>query len=111
MPNCFQLIRKTDPQAGPVSLNLIDREVCDYMGVECRPARYAYGWFDTIGFQIASGKSFDDIDQILCEPGCVVVDQLREINQWLAYHFTAHRWVERSASYSTDDRPALALFP
>jgi hypothetical protein len=88
MRNCLQLIRKTDMQGAPVSLNHIDREICDYMGVECHPGRSAYGWFDVIGFQLAAGKSFDDIDHFLCDSECILVEQLREINQWLAYYFS-----------------------
>jgi hypothetical protein len=91
MRNCLQLIRKTDMQGAPVSLNQIDREICDYMGVECHPGRYAYGWFDVIGFQLAAGKSFDDIDHFLCDSECILAEQLREINQWLAYYFSANR--------------------
>ena len=111
MPNRFQLIRKTDVQAGPVSPNQIDREICGYLGVECHPPQYAYGWFTAIGIQLACGETFDDIDRMLCESGWATAEVLREINQWLAYHFTPRSWAEvgTSVSHSAGDNPTRAL--
>src|SRR5438309_572623 len=63
MPNCFQLFSTVNPQGGAVSLNKIDEEVCTLLGAEVHPKFYggtgdnAFNWFDTIGYQIACGKS------------------------------------------------------
>jgi hypothetical protein len=113
MSNRFQLIRRKDMKAGPTSLNQVDREICNYLGVEYHPTRYAFGWFEAIGLQLACGKTFDEIDRILCDSGSEISEELREINQWLAYHFAPDNRVEvgRSASHSTESSPALAIFP
>lgn len=59
MPNCFQLIRKGHTEATP--LNTIDRELCQLLGKEEHPKLYVAGWFDSIGFSLAMGKTFDEI--------------------------------------------------
>lgn len=61
MPNCFQLLDKQTKE--PQSLNTIDEEICKLMGVQVHPKHYGdgiYNWFDTIGFQLATGKDLDD---------------------------------------------------
>ncbi len=61
MPNCFQLTRKTDKNAGPVSLWDVDEEICKYLNVEPWPDEYIYQWYGTIGLALACGYSFDTI--------------------------------------------------
>lgn len=54
---CFKLISKATGETQ--TLNNIDIEICQVMGVEVHPVQYGgnvFNWFDTIGFQIASGK-------------------------------------------------------
>lgn len=67
MPNCFQLTRKSDLQSGPVSLVKIDSELCGLLGVEIHPVKYVRGWFDFIGFGLATGSTFADIRQRIAE--------------------------------------------
>ena len=60
MPNCFQLIRKSNHSAGPVVLQTVDEEMCKHFGVKCNPKRWHHEWYGIIGFGLACGKSFDD---------------------------------------------------
>lgn len=59
MPNCFQLIKKSDLEAGPVRLSQIDREMCEHFGVERHPTKYHHEWYNTIGFRLAVGQTFE----------------------------------------------------
>ena len=54
MPLCFQLFKKGEKEATP--LNTIDSEVCQLLGVAEHPDFYCTGWFNSIGYLIASGK-------------------------------------------------------
>ncbi len=59
MPACFQLYPKGSNE--PVILQRLDDEMCRHFGVEPDPDRWLGGWYDTIGFRFALGKSFDQI--------------------------------------------------
>ena len=62
MPSCFKLLDKQTGEAVP--LNKLDEDICkDVLGVPVHDKKYgggyvagAFNWFDTIGFQIATGK-------------------------------------------------------
>lgn len=63
MPNCFQLLDKTSNE--PVSLSLVDEQICKEV-YKTKPHAKWYGgdvfnWFDSIGFQIAMGKSLPQV--------------------------------------------------
>jgi hypothetical protein len=55
MPNCFQLLRKTDGEAE--ALAVVDEVICKALGVEVHPTKYALGWFDVIGLGFAIGQT------------------------------------------------------
>ncbi len=61
MPNFFSLTRKSDPAAGPVSANTLDEEICAHLGVEIHPTNYHVYWYDSIGFRLALGMTWDEI--------------------------------------------------
>jgi hypothetical protein len=60
MPNCFQLCR--DGQA--VALQQIDEEMCNHFNAPCDPVRWFRGWYDFIGFDLATGRDFAQIRAI-----------------------------------------------
>lgn len=60
MPNCFSLTRKSDPEAGSVSLVKIDEEMCVRFLAPVDPVKWHCYWYDIIGFALACGKSFED---------------------------------------------------
>lgn len=63
MPACFQLYDKKKPGEGPVVLNRIDERMCEHFEQPCDPVKYLNGWFDSIGFRIAIGKTWAQIKE------------------------------------------------
>ncbi|HKD24881.1 MAG TPA: hypothetical protein VKC66_03040 [Xanthobacteraceae bacterium] len=96
MANSFSLTRKTDMGMGPVSLRQVDEEICAHFNVVPYPNDYYHSWFDTIGFDLASGKSFAEIirqchDDMKASPQGYRYNKL-EIAEYLDKHFIPHRW-------------------
>lgn len=85
MPSCFQLTR----DGAAVPLNQVDEEMCRYFNAACHPTRYFEGWYDTIGFFLATGKTFDQIRVIFAD-----VPSLVKIADWLEASFTPDHWYE-----------------
>lgn len=90
MPNCFQLLRDD----APVSLNAIDEELCRHFGADCHPKHYYKNWYDIIGYDLAMGRTFDEIKHLLTIAGYDDVPTLVQIIEWLESRFTARSWVE-----------------
>jgi len=61
MPNCFTLTRKSEPEKGPVKLNVIDEDICRFFGKPVHLKHWYMGWFDMIGFDLAMGQTFPHI--------------------------------------------------
>ena len=61
MSDHFSLIRRRNPDAGPVPLQEIDSEMCAAFGIEPNTGRYYHQWVDSIGLALAAGQSFDEI--------------------------------------------------
>lgn len=55
MPNCFQLICKSDPDAGPQPFACIDNEMCESFGVIPDDIKFACNWYDHLGLLMATG--------------------------------------------------------
>ena len=109
MPNYFQLTRKSDPEAGPVSLNQIDEELCAAFGFDPDPEWYVFGWFDSIGGRLASGSSWDDCRACFREQVAdaerrgdadyaALMNKLVEVADWLEERFTANTGYVTSAA-------------
>lgn len=88
MPVCFQLIRKSDPKAGPVALQKIDEEICAHLGVPVDPVQWVNNWYNTIGLGLALGHSFTRIKEIYANP------QLSVVCDFLEANFTTDAWRE-----------------
>ena len=90
MPNCFQLLRNGEA----VSLTEIDKEMCLYFEEPCDPDRYFREWYNCIGFDLAMGRSFEEIRTIYA--GAEWMDAgLLPIAEWLAANFTPRSWYAR----------------
>ena len=61
MPNSFSLTRKSNMDAGPVSLQQIDNEMCADFGLVPDPNNSYHLWVNIIGLTLATGQSFNDI--------------------------------------------------
>lgn len=61
MPNFFQLSKKTSAEFIPVAFQDIDVELCELLKIPVDKVKYCYGWYDAIGFRIATGKTMGEI--------------------------------------------------
>lgn len=59
MPSCFQLYPKGEKE--PKILQHIDDEMRVHFEVPPDPDHWLGNWYDTIGFRLALGKSFEQI--------------------------------------------------
>ena len=93
MPNCFQLLR------GDVAVPLseIDEEMCRHFGEPCDSNRYFREWHDLIGYDLAMGRSFEQIEATYAGPKWAD-SGLLPIAQWLRANFTPRSWYERRTS-------------
>lgn len=103
MPNCFQLTRKGETK--PVVLQALDEELCKHFQAECHPKWWYNAWYDCIGFMLATGKTFDQIEVLLNgwiaeaihkgSHNLAEADRrMREINSYLREHYTSDAWAE-----------------
>lgn len=88
MPNCFQLIRKTEPDKSVVKLQQIDEEICAHMEVPVDPDEWVGNWYNTIGFCLAMGKDFAWIRER------AVDEQELKIINFLDANFIPDAWTE-----------------
>lgn len=97
MPNCFRLLR------GGVAVPIVDvdAEMCRYFSADCDPNRWFRGWYDFVGFDLAMGKSFDEIRASYREDPYLIY--LIEVVDWVEANFTVDSWYEtRSRPRSPD---------
>ena len=85
MPNCFQLHR----DGAAVSFLIVDEEMCRHFDAACHPTRYFEGWYDTIGYGLAAGDSFDQIRSTYADFPILV-----RVADWIEANFTPVRWYE-----------------
>lgn len=90
MPNCYQLLR----DGVPVPLAHVDEEMCRHFDEPVHPTRYYQSWHDVIGYELAMGRTFDQIRATLTS-SYSEYPQLVEIANWIEKHFTARAWHER----------------
>ncbi len=105
----FNLTRKSAPDAGPVNLHDLDVEICALIGEPVHPTRYCIGWFDSIGYWLAVGKTWDEIRELhaegrACTRGTdmidpeaaaahhAVYDELEKVRAWLEENFISEHW-------------------
>lgn len=62
MPVRFALTPRIDPANGPMALQHIDDGIAEYLGVPSDPEHWCFGWYDVIGFRLALGQTWQQID-------------------------------------------------
>jgi hypothetical protein len=92
MPNCFQLIRSGDA----VPLVEIDEEMCLHFGEPCDPKRYFRGWYDCIGYDLAMGRSFEEVKATYAAQEWTD-SGLLPVAEWLESNFSIRSWAESSS--------------
>ena len=95
MPNCFQLFRNgQSPHNGePVALSQVDEEICAHFNEPCHPVRYFRVWYDTIGYDLAAGQSWEQIRAKYTSPEWAE-SGLLPVAEWLSANFTPRSWYE-----------------
>lgn len=93
MPNCFQLLR----DGAAVPLSEIDQEMCRHFEEHCDPEVYFRDWYSSIGYDLAMGRSFEQIEAIYAIPEWAE-SGLLPVVQWLRANFTPSSWYERRAT-------------
>ena len=89
-PNFIQFINKQTGNAD--SFPKIDDQICAFLGVKPDPDQYYLGWYDTIAFLAAMGKTFDQIREdryVASQP------VLLRILDWLDARYTPSAWAGR----------------
>ena len=96
MPNCFTLTRKGASE--PSTFVAIDEEICAYCNIPVDPDLFAHNWYDTIGLNLACGRSLDE----LLESATARYDPedpedltMLRILRYLNSHYTSDSWYER----------------
>lgn len=96
MPNHFCLFRKSDTseKKEAVRLTTVDEELCAYLGKEVHPEYWCGGWYDTIGFALACGKTFDDMRTCIRdnEPDDEQAAFALKMINWFDDNFTSDAW-------------------
>ena len=117
MANSFSLTRKTDLDNGPVSLRQVDEEICVHFKIVPHPKDYYHAWFDTIGFELATGRSFADIirrchEDMEADPERYKYYKRKlDIAEYLDRNFIPARWSWeiRTIKEPTEDKFSTAL--
>ena len=89
MPNFFQLFKKGETE--PSVLTEIDRDLCGLLGVDEDPEWWVHGWYDSIGFRIATGQPLgsEDLRKSIHDTG---IDNLDRILRYLEENYTSTAW-------------------
>lgn len=115
--NAFQILNK---EGNPIPINDLDREVCELTGNEYDPKHYCvlgnrkdhksdldfmintHNWYDTIGYQISQGMSFEDIYENWIKTMSDFIGQLDEngevitVETCVPYHTKVLKsWIEK----------------
>lgn len=97
----FQLTRLGS--RSPSTFQSIDNAICQHTGLPWDDHRYCCGWYDIIGFSLASGKSFAEITDYLREKADNPewpewqegYRNLLRINHFLMENYTTDAWYGR----------------
>jgi hypothetical protein len=91
MPNCFSLTSKRTGQVVP--LEEVDKELCAMLGVEVHPKRWVEYWYDIIGFQLACGKTWEELHANAEDD-----EAEKKIVTYLEENFIAKAWFEHKGA-------------
>ena len=90
MPNCFSLTKIGEEK--PANLMEVDTELWNHFEggePEGNTKWYRY-WHDTIGLELAMGRSFKEIRE-----GLASNSKMGPVVDYLAEHYSARAWAER----------------
>lgn len=88
MPNCFNLTKLGDDK--PSTLQDVDRDICQALDIPFSDTEWAGNWYHSIGFALACGQSWDQIEATLADyPGSLA------IAHYLKENYKPSAWAER----------------
>lgn len=87
--NCFTLTRKTAPDAGPVTLQDVDAEMCAHFGAPVHERFWYRGWYNVIGLALSMGSTFARMREISLE-----YPETLAIIDWLDANFESNAWYQ-----------------
>lgn len=99
MPNCFRLIDKVTGE--PETLNKVDEKICEAIGVPVHEREWCFGWYNYIGFLLALGKHWDEIEKGLNESAKELnanigwTEAMLKILAFLRENYESDAWYER----------------
>lgn len=79
----FQLFQNGELQ----SFNKVDSEMCKHFGVECDPVNWYENWYNTLGFSLALGHTWEQIRQDW--------PHKKDIIDWMEKNYDANSWSGR----------------
>jgi len=97
MPVCFQLYPKGAQE--PEKLQIVDDKMREAFEQPSDPDNWLGGWYDSIGFRLAMGKTFEEIrtrfEAYIAEGNAVSYYTMAlELLTWLEEHYTVDSWRE-----------------
>ena len=98
MPNCFTLTRKGESK--PANLQEIDDEMRQAFCEEPDEVRWLWGWYDTIGFGLAMGRTWEQLREQFAEDPAesertnMFRRRMLAVIYWLETHYVFNAWTE-----------------
>jgi hypothetical protein len=84
MPSCFALIDKSTGKRA--ILQDVDKELCEYLGVEVSETKWVGDWYNCIGLGLAIGHDWDKLRGFFPEHGPII--------DYLESRFESDNWKE-----------------
>lgn len=84
MPVCFTLTPRLAPgvESAPATLQHIDDRMRQDLGYDPDPEKWLHGWYDSIGFGLAMGRTFDSMRVTFADDA-----ELLEVIDYLDKHY------------------------
>jgi len=81
----------------PATFISVDEAICKHFGVEPDDKRYYESWYDTIGFALACGRSYDWMRENFREKDGTFGDYavLQQIIDYMEMHYDHDAWMGR----------------
>lgn len=92
MALCFQLFPRQDK---PAKLSAVDAAMCAHFGVPVDEKFYYCGWFDTVGYLLATGRTFEEAKARIVELDIQPQQKLLDICDWIADNYTVDSFSSR----------------
>lgn len=90
MTLCIQLVKKD--RKTPSRMSMVDADICRHFNAEVNSKFYHEGWYDIIGYLLATGRTFEEVRARLVE--LEFSQRLIDICDFLSENYIAQAWWE-----------------